>query len=139
MNKKGVLSGWVEISIFTLMFIIIAGTIVVSLNSYYNKNYTVGLETSGTQNALTNYIDQFKTKSESGEITWTSSEGLSWKSSWDLIILISKIIWDVIMGNWIPLIISLLHWPSIVGILLQILYFLSAGFGIISLLFRSRA
>lgn len=139
MNRKGVLSGWVEISIFSLMFIIVGGMIVISLNGDYGKNYTIGMETNGTQNALTNYIDQFQTKTEGGEVTWTSSEGLSWKSSWDLIILISKIIWDVIMGNWIPFIISLLHWPSVVGVLLQVLYFLSAGFGIISLLFRSRA
>ena len=107
-NKKGSsFSGWIEGSLFGILLILAFTLIVVDMNGKYQKDYEVPfIENTTTWN---NLADSLQTKSDQGEVEFSSYTGITLKSSWAMIQLISAAVWGVITGGWINTIIHTLH------------------------------
>lgn len=139
MNKRGIgFSGWIEAILFSLLFVIILGTIIVGMNTKYNKNYdsTMGLGTNDTLTQLTGLQDSFSTATSEGEASNNAFSGISLSTSWQLIKNIVSISWNFISGAWIIKTVQMAGLPIILGLILRMLYFFSIGFILIKLLFK---
>jgi hypothetical protein len=107
-NKKGSsFSGWIEGSLFGILLILAFTLIVVDMNGKYQKEYEVPFV--GNTTTWNNLADSLQTKSDQGEVEFSSYTGITLKSSWAMIQLISAAVWGVITGGWINIIIHTLH------------------------------
>lgn len=141
-NKRGqTLQGWSEGIIFIVLFVIVFGVVIVSMNSLYDKEYTVaGLETSGIENALESYQAGVEEKYRGGEASFLSQVGLTLKTSWDIIFSTMNLIWGFLTGGWIQTIATdYMRLPQVVGFMLRTIYFLSVGFIVLRILFKVKA
>lgn len=138
MNKKGYsLSGWAEGILLSVLFVLILSVLVIGgLNNMYSKNYDVGLGTNSTLEAFKDYQATQQSKIEGGEAEFTSSQGLTLKSSWELTKATLSTIWSFFAGGWIESIVSFMHLPMEVALVGRILYFISLGFAIMYILFK---
>ena len=141
-NKKGASSfeGWTEGVIFSIMFVIILGTIVlVGMNDLHNKNYEIeGLETAAIQDKFESYQESQSEKLKGGDATFTSAVGLTVSTSWDVLLGALTMVMTFVTGGWVETLVAYLHLPSIVGYLLRGLWITALGFIILGILFSKR-
>jgi hypothetical protein len=132
------LSGWTEGILFSILIVILFGSIVGSMNYMYGKNNEVGLGTNTTSDNFADYQGSLATQTEGGEVQFTT-DGLSLKSSWNIIKSIVTTIWNFITGGWIEtIVVQYMQLPSVVAVTFRMLYFLSIGFIILKILFKVR-
>jgi hypothetical protein len=130
------MSGWFEGAIFALMFVLVLTGIVVIFNLDYGKSNSVGLLTNDTMNDLIGYQTTAQNEIGSGEASFTSAAGMTLSSSWTLLKAAINIIWNFITGEWLEIVCTYMHLPSVVALLLRILYSLSMVWIIIKILFK---
>jgi hypothetical protein len=139
MNKKGYsMSGWTETILLSLLFVLVTGIIIANFNDMYGKNYDIGLgaQTNSSLNSFVNSQDTLASNVKGGEASFTT-DGISLKSSWEMIKTIGNIFWSFITGGWIETITTnYLGLPEQVGFIFRVLYFLSIIFIIMRLLFK---
>jgi len=139
-NKKGYsLSGWTEGILFSVLFVLLLGIVISGMNAGYSKSYDVGLNTNSTQQAFEDYQSTLDTQIGSGEADFTSSSGLTLKSSWGIIKSGTGIIWSFLTGGWIETIVGYMRAPPVLALIFRILYFLSIGFIVLKILFKVKA
>jgi len=141
-NKKGAtLQNWVEGIIIAVLFVIVFGVVIADMNNLYGKDHTiVGLETAGIQDSIEDYQESIEEKFSGGEATFLAQVGLTLKTSWDIISSTMALIWNFIAGGWIRTISTdYLKLPPVVGLIFQILYFISIGFIVLKILFKVKA
>lgn len=131
------MTGWTEGILLSLLFVIILAGIIVNLNTMYGKNFQLGLGTNTSQQQLKDYEKTMSEEISGGEVEFTSGEGLTLKSSWAVIKAGLGIIWNFITGGWIETICMYMQLPTAVSVIFRILYFLSLGFIILRLLFKT--
>lgn len=131
------LSGWTEGILLSVLIVILFGGVIVGFNTMYNKDNQIGLGTNTSQSEFSEYQGTLADQIQSGEADFTSSEGLTLKSSWNIIESASSIIWNFFTGGWIETILTdYMKLPSIVATIFRILFFLSMGFIILKILFK---
>ena len=138
-NRRGVsLSGWTEVGLFTILFIVILTTITIEMNMIYDKNNdgSFGLATSESQAQYQQFQEDLQNSVRTGEAQANALTGVSLTSSWAMAKTGAEISWSIVSGAWIRTITGLIGLPSIVGIIFQMLYVISIGFIIIKLLFK---
>ena len=130
------LSGWSEGILLSVLLVLMIGVVVGNLNLMYSQDYQTGLGANATQTAFTNYQDTLESEIKSGEADFSSSSGLTIKSSWNIIKTGGTIIWDFFTGGWIEKSFSYMRIHPNVALIVRILYFLSMGYIILKLLFK---
>lgn len=140
-NKKGsTFEGWTEGVIFSIMFVIILGTIVLGgMNKIHNENYAIeGLKTDKINQNFKNYQEAQSDKISGGEASFLSIGGLSLSTSWDMITSVLTMVMDFITGGWTEALVSYLGLPEIVGFLLRGLWIVALGFIILGIVLRRK-
>jgi len=141
MNKKGAsFSSWTEAIVGTVIFLMIAGGIILfQFTEIYgtptDTDTSFGLTTNTTLTALTNLQDSMKSVTQNGTAT-SSSAGISVLDSWALVKGTGSLVWDFVTGGWIEKVIVMMQLPALLGTGLRILYFISIGFIILRILFK---
>jgi len=137
-DKRGYsLSGWVEGILFSILFVALLTIVIGGMNVKYGQDNQIGIGANTTESALINYQETLETQTKEGEATFTSTEGLTLKSSWGMIKNIIVIIWDFLTGGWIEtIIINFMKLPMIVAVIFRVLYFISLGLIILTILFK---
>ena len=139
-NKKAYsMSGWTEGILLSVLFVMVLGIVFAGLNSSYGESYDIGLSTNATQEAFENYQDTLDAQIGSGEADFTSSSGLTLKSSWGIIKSGTGIIWSFLTGGWIETTVMYMGAPPELALIMRILYFLSIGFIVLKILFKVKA
>lgn len=124
MIKKGAsFTGWIEAGLLGTLLIMCFVIMTGGLDSSYKQSHEIPLV--GNTTKWTVLQDSLQTQSEQGEVQFSSYTGITLKSSWAMIQLLSATIWGVITGGWVYTLVILLHLPTIVATVLQSLYFLS--------------
>ncbi len=136
-NKKGYsLGGWIEVILFSILFVAVFAIVIGGMNNRYGKDYQVGIGANTTESALINYQGTLESQTKEGEATFTSTEGLTLKSSWGMIKNIVTIVWDFLTGGWIETIVIYMKLPLIVALIFRVLYFISIGLILLTILFK---
>ena len=136
-NKKGYsMSGWTEGILLSILLVAVLGIVVAGMNVKYGQNYDIGLGADTTESAYIEYQDTLDREIGGGEVEFSANQGLTLKSSWGIIKSGINIIWNFLTGGWIESIVAYMHLPSVVGVILRILYFISVGFIILTILFK---
>lgn len=141
MNKKGYsISGWIEGIAFVILFIGIFGSVISNMNIHYGEGYQIGLgnQINATKEALIGYQGTASEEITGGEAEFTTSQGLTLKSSWGILKSIGSVIWDFITGGFIETICSWMHLNVEVALMIRVLYFISVIFAIVTVLFRRK-
>ena len=140
-NKKGVsFSGWTEAILLSVLFLFGFGTVIGGMNVKYNENYdpTLGLSTQEVQNAFNTYQNTLQTTTNTGEASFESVNGLSLSTSWQLLKATGDLIWGVISGGWAEKIVYAIGLPTYFALVFRILWFISIGFILITIIFKVR-
>jgi len=139
-NKKAYsMAGWVEVALFTTLFVLLIISLFAYMNVIYNENYdgTFGLSDSisATQSGLSDYQDTLQQNVKEGQAT-SSGEGISLTTTWSILASGANIMWTFLSGGFIEQIVALVRLPVIVGNILRILFVLSIGFILIKLILK---
>jgi hypothetical protein len=129
------MSGWSEGILFSVLIVILFGGVVASFNGMYGKNNEIGLGTNTTTEQFKDYQGTIAEQTEGGEVQFVS-DGLTLKSSWNIIKSGISIIWNFFTGGWIETLVSYMKLPSEVALIFRVLYFISIGFIILKILFK---
>lgn len=136
-NKKGFsMVGWTEGILLSVLLVVAFGIIIGGMNVKYDKNNQIGLGGNTTESAFINYQSTLEREIGGGEVEFTAGEGLTLKSSWTVIKSGISIIWSFLTGGWIETIVMYLKLSSAVALTFRILYFLSIGYIILTILFK---
>jgi len=130
------MSGWTEGILLSILLVAVLGIVVAGMNVKYGQNYDIGLGADTTESAYIEYQDTLDREIGGGEVEFSANQGLTLKSSWGIIKSGINIIWNFLTGGWIESIVAYMHLPSVVGVILRILYFISVGFIILTILFK---
>jgi len=139
------LEGWTGTITIAVLFVLLFGVVVASMNNLYNKDYTIaGLETDGYQSAFESYQENVESKLKGGEASFTSAVGLTVSTSWDVIVSTFNLLGNFISGGWIrTIIIDYLHVQGNGGVILAFflrgLFLLSIGYAILKVLFKVKS
>jgi len=131
-------SSWTETIMLSMLFVVLAGLVIGGMNTVYDKNFAIGLDTSAIEEdgSFASYTVTAQGQVEGGEADQTDS-GLSLSSSWAIAKGVYSTVWTVISGAWISIIISdMLGWPSSVALVLRVLFLISLIFAVIKLFFK---
>lgn len=138
------LSLWVEAGIFSVAFLLLLGLIIAGMNIDYNKNYDTSFGMSSNINQTTAlYVgleDTMQAGINNGEAQ-NSALGISVPSTWAIIKSAGGITWSIINGGWIENSVALMNMGvagSILASAFRVLWILSIGFIIITILFKVR-
>ena len=140
-NKKGAsFSGWTEVILMSVLFLLAFATVIGGMNVKYHQNYdaTLGLSTSDVQSAFNTYQGTLQTTTNTGEASFQSVNGLSLSTSWQLMKATGDLIWGVLSGGWTEKLVNAMSLPAYVALIFRILWFISIGFIIITILFKVR-
>jgi len=138
-GKKGsTFEGWTEGMIFSIMFVIVFGMIVIGgMNLIHEEDYAIeGLETGGIESTFENYQTSQSEKIAGGDASFLSAVGLTLSTSWDVLTGTLKMLMDFITGGWVESLVSYLALPEEVGYLLRGLWIVTFGFIVLRILFR---
>ena len=139
-NKKGAgtFEGWTEGVVFSIMFVIILGVVVMGgMNSIHTENVSIqGFETGDIEQNFENYQISQSDKLQKAEATFIGAVGLTLSTSWDIITGILTMVMSFITGGWVASIVSSIGLPSQVAWLLRGLWIVSLGFIVLSILFN---
>ena len=134
------LSIWAETAIFSLLFLAVFGVIVGSMNLSYSKNYNSGFgDSQNTTQLLVTYGNTSQQKISGGEVNFNSINGITLKTSWDLILDLLNIVWAFISGGFIYNIIMALQLGAtgqLLAVALQTVFVISLISAILYTLFR---
>lgn len=137
----GSMSSMTEGILLSMLFIVLLGVVLASLNVTYDKDFSVGLETD----SLTEFSKMIETgqgQVSEGEVVESSSDsGLSLKTSWALAKGIFETLWEFISGQWIiNLVQNVLKLPGVAGIttalVLRLLFLSTLIWAILKLFFK---
>lgn len=143
MNKLGggMISGWVEAIIFSLIFLAAGTVITVNFNGLYGQSNVLPFQDdSGSEALFITYQNSSQTQLEGSEVDFNSQQGVSVKSSWGITKDVIKIIWKFISGGWIEQIIGAWNLGEAAVALakgLRIIWFLSLVFAVLYALFKT--
>ena len=135
----GNLSMWNEGILLTLAFISCLSIVIVGLNGMYNKDYSLGLSDNNTESLFITYQESAQENIRGGEVTFDSTNGISLKSGYDLVVDAVEAIWNFITGGFIETLASYFNLGAPMMLLakaLRIIWFLSLVFGIIYLVWK---
>ena len=145
-DKKGVstFQGWSEAAILLVLFMTAIIFIVASMNAKYNQNKDVSFDTvpglqdvvNSTSSDLVDYQNSMQVGIQNGTATFGTIFGLTLSSSYDILLASVRVFWLIISGGWISSAVTLMHLPSFLGTMFQLVYLISVGFILIKLLFR---
>lgn len=136
-DKKGYsLGGWIEGILFSIFFVGVLAIVIGGMNIKYRQDNQLGIGANTTESALIDYQGTLETQTKEGEATFTSTEGLTLKSSWGMVKNIVVIVWDFLTGGWIETICISMKLPSIVASIFRRLYFISLGLIVLTILFK---
>lgn len=139
MNKKGYsISGWIEGVSLVILFIGIFGYVISDMNVHYGRDFQIGLgsQINASRQALIDTAESTTGEIQGGEAEFSTSQGLTLKSSWAILKSIGTVLWDIITGGFIETIVGWMHLNMEVAIILRVLYIFSIVFAIITVLFR---
>lgn len=128
MNKKAVtFSGWTEGILLTVLFVTVLSIVVIGgMNTSYSKDHQTGLVTNTTA-SFGDYAETSTGEIKEGE-PLTSAEGLTLKSSWNIMLTTANVIWGFLTGAFITTAFGYMKAPATVGITFRLLYFISVIF-----------
>lgn len=136
MNKKGTtLTLWVEGILLVTLFITLITMSIGGMNVHYSKDYQVGLGTNTTE-AFGEFSESSINEIEGGEAEFTTTEGLSLKSSWSILKTTMRIIFSFLTGSFISIAFNYLRFPPEVAIVFRLIFTLSIIFLILRALFK---
>ena len=135
-NTKGLFEG----IMLSILFIVLASTVLVSFNSKYGQDNSLGLDTD-------TYMENFETAvgtaydETTGEVTQTN-DGLSLIGSWNMAKGIFDVTWGFVTGSWItPLVVDILKIEGTAGVavsvVMRVLFSSLILFSIIKLFFKT--
>ena len=130
-------SGWFEGILLSLLFLLAFAAVIGGYNSYYGNvvtDSTLGLNVSGVQSAMTEYQNTLESATQ-GEAQYDSN-GLSLLTSWKLIKGTGSLIWSVLTGGWLEALTNTAQLPPYFSLIFRILWFVSIGFIILTILFK---
>lgn len=132
-------TGWTEGILLSVLFVLALTSVIGGMNGLYGGNYdgSLGLDSTGIQEDFNTYQTTLQTTTE-GQATFGSVDGLSLSTSWKLIKATGDIIWSFTTGGWTENVVSLMQLPSYFAIIFRMLWFISIGFIIITILFKVR-
>lgn len=137
---QGSLSAWTESILFIIAFIAITAVIVVNFNYLYDKDYQIGLGANTTVgDKFINYQETASGAIEGGEADFTSLNGLTLKSSWEMSKTVFSIVGGFITGGFIEdsfRTMGLGESGLILAKWLRVLFFISLVFAILYILFK---
>lgn len=134
------ISGWTEAILLSLAFLSIITLVIVNFNLLYDKDYSVGLtDSSDSEQLFIKYQETSRNQTEGSDITYTTDNGISVKSSYAMAMDAIKIVWSFLSGGWIENVAEMINLGDaglIIAKTLRILYFLSLVFAILYALFK---
>lgn len=130
------LQTWVEVILLVSVFVIIlTGAVLIPMNSRFGQNNSIAL--TGNISEYQALQEQMTEKIEEGKPTFLGELGVAISTSWDMMRMAGRVIWSFISGSWIKVIVvDYLKMPYILGLGLQILFFISIFFLLLSVIFR---
>jgi hypothetical protein len=134
-------SSWIEIAVFSLIFVGVLGIIIGEMNVTYNENNVVPFsDTSNFQSNATQYVTNSQQSITNGEVVYLPYQGMTLKNSFGLVKDGLDMIWRFVSGNWINQVAVALNlgegMTKIVAPLLQILWILGLIFFVVYIIFK---
>ena len=140
--KKGSIASWAEIITLVLIFLFAGGTVIGALNADHSKsnNLPFGNQTTDIYKNMSSYTQSSRGSGGLGGTVTQTVLGTDLTTAWNLFKSFVDIIWDFIVGNWIPTTLGLIF-PgfsgiSLVGRILQAFYLIGIILGVVALIFR---
>lgn len=130
---------WTKTLSLTLLFVLLFGLVLGTLNDTYSKDFDIGIDTSAIQEqgALATATIGADGQVTDGEVT-QQDDGLSLSSSWAVSKTIYSMVKGIISGNLIhTIIVDMMQLPSAIALVLQMLFWASLIFIVIKLFFRT--
>lgn len=138
-DKKAIsFSGWMEIIVFSVAIVIAMGIILSDLNTIHGENYTIGLGTDDTVVSIHNLESSLKTKTDTGTVSFLAGVGIITSTIWDIVTLVTTLLWTFIGGNWITTVLSWMHMDATIALLIRGIWFISIGFIIMKIFLKVR-
>jgi len=97
----GNLSGWTESVLLIVAFVAVLSLVVGGFNGIYNKSYSVPLIDNTTQ-SLIDYQTAAHDQFQEGDVEIGTSNGITLKNSYDILMNGVNVIWTFLSGGWIP-------------------------------------
>ena len=134
-------SGWSEAILFSLAFVTVLTIAIVGMNSQYSQTYSIGLTDNKTEQLFIDYQDTADKQLSGGEVSFDATNGVQVKSSYGLLLDLTKIIWSFLTGGWIENLVNTLN-LGLAGVVLarvlRIIYMVSMILAILYALFKVR-
>ena len=108
-NKRGItLVSITEMMIIILLFIVIAGSFITSMNDYYGEDNLLPLGdlVNDTSASLSAYQDQSRNETGLGGKIEDTGSGFQLKTAWNLGFALLNIMWTFGTGGWITTILN---------------------------------
>ena len=129
--------GWMTAASFSILFIILFGTIVVQMNDLHSGDYEIeGLETDGIKNQLEEYTKSAEDRIQGGDASFVSAVGLTLSTSWNVITSLFSMVMFFVGGGWIQTVSKYMMFPDIVGWIFRTLYIAALSFIVLRVLFK---
>jgi len=141
-NKKaeGTFEGWTQTIAFSILFVILFGTIITSMNALHGgADYEIeGLDTTDLEADFQSLQESTNEKISGGEISFGDTI-VTLSTSWDIIISMLKLVLSfIVLGEWVMTLISMMKLPSAVGLILRGLWIIAIFFIILRILFNRK-
>ena len=133
-------SGWTEAIMLSILFVLAFATVIGGMNAKYHQSYdgTLGLAPNSTLANFQTYQGTLQTTTNTGQASFETVNGLSLSTSWQLMKATGDLIWGFVTGGWTEKVVYYMGLPSYVAVIFRILWFISIGFIIITILFKVR-
>lgn len=133
-------SGWTEAILLSMLFLFGFASVIGGMNEKYHESYdpSLGLSTTEVQAAFNTYQNTLQTTTNTGQASFESVNGLSLSTSWQLLKATGDLVWGVISGGWTEKLVYAIGLPAYVALIFRILWFISIGFILITILFKVR-
>jgi len=136
----GALAEWGTGIMFSLLFLGVFTGIIVEMNGSYHQSNVVGLvDNSNGTNRFITYMDKGSQKVTGGEVSLDATNGITLKTSYQLVEDFIGLVWDFVSGGWIGDVIDMLNlgtMGTLLSVTLRILFFISIIFALIYILFK---
>lgn len=133
-NTKTLLTG----IILVLLMVILAGLFLAPLNSTYDEEYGLGLDTGGLDD-ISSQFERSYNDTIGGEVE-SKDDGLSLLSSWNIALGLFKLTWEFVNGSWINNlfmnVLDLGETGFYLALVLRLLFIATLIFSVIKLFFK---
>lgn len=135
------LSGWSEVALLSVAFVLLLGTVTFELNraDLYNdtsRDGSFGLTTDEIIGNFTDFQETIQTGVATGEASTNTQTGISLTSIWFIMKEGINITWGFINGTWLETLGGMAKLPSLFIAIMRILFVLSIGFILIKLIMK---